>query len=145
MQTPMTLPVSSSCRGEGSSRFRVPLFESVYEVALAVVLERRGLHVVRQQPIGFGYEGIEFANAFRADLVVEKRVLVELKVADRLTQAHRRQLLTHLRLAHYPVGLVLNFGASTMREGIKRIVNDLPPCALSPLRINRALRSSGSA
>lgn len=113
------------------------LFESVYELALAVLLERRGLHVARQQPISFSYEGIEFAHAFRADLVVERSVLVELKVEDRLTRTHRTQLLTYLRLGGFPVGLVLNFGAGTMKEGIKRLVNDLPPSASSPLRVNR--------
>jgi iron complex transport system substrate-binding protein len=113
------------------------LFESVYEVALGAVLQRRGLHVVRQQVLGFSYEGIEFPQGFRADLVVEGRVLVELKVVDRLTRTHRRQLLTYLRLAGFPVGLMLNFGAGTMKDGIKRLVNDLPPSASSPLRVNR--------
>ena len=113
------------------------LFESVYEVALAAVLERRGLRVVRQQQIGFSYEGIEFEHAFRADLVVEASVLVELKVVDRLTRTHRTQLLTYLRLAGFPVGLMLNFGAGTMKEGTKRLVNDLPSSASSPLRVNR--------
>ncbi|SRR5258705_9181507 len=114
------------------------LFESVYELALATVLERRGVRVVRQQPIGFAYEGIEFEHAFRADLVVETCVLVELKVVDRLTRTHRTQLLTYLRLGDFPVGFVLNFGAGTMKEGIKRLVNDLRPSASSPLRVNRS-------
>ena len=112
------------------------LFESVYEIALAAVLERRGLHVVRQQPISFAYEGIEFVHAFRADLVIEGCVLVELKVEDRMTRRHRAQLLTYLRLGGFPVGLLLNFGAGTMKEGIKRLVNDLPPSDSSPLRVN---------
>jgi iron complex transport system substrate-binding protein len=112
-------------------------FESVYELALAAVLERRGLHVVRQQAIGFSYEGVELPQAFRADLVVESCVLVELKVVDRLTRTHRTQLLTYLRLANFPVGLVLNFGAGMMKDGIKRLVNDLPSSDSSPLRINR--------
>jgi len=115
------------------------LFESVYEVALAAVLARRGLRVVRQQVIGFTYEGIELEQGFRADLVVEACVLVELKVVDRLTRTHRKQLLTYLRLASFPVGLVLNFGADTMKEGVKRLVNDLPPSESSPLRVNRPL------
>lgn len=113
------------------------LFESVYEVALAALLARRGLHAARQQPISFSYEGITFEHAFRADLVVEGRVLVELKVEDRLTRMHRTQLLTYLRLGKFPVGLLLNFGAGTMKEGMKRLVNDLPPSDSSPLRINR--------
>jgi GxxExxY protein len=113
------------------------LFEAVYEHALSTALQRRGLHVVRQQPIGFVYEGIEFEHAFRADLVVETSVLLELKVVDRLTRVHRTQLLTYLRLGGFPVGLVLNFGADMMKEGIKRLVNDLSPSASSPLRVNR--------
>jgi len=113
------------------------LFESVYELALAADLQRRGLRVARQQPIAFSYEGVEFAHGFRADLVVEGCVLVELKVVDRLTRTHRTQLLTYLRLAELPVGLVLNFGAEVMKDGIKRVVNNLPPSASSPLRINR--------
>ena len=92
---------------------------------------------MRQQPIGFSYEGIELECGFRADLVVEACVLVELKVVDRLTPIHRNQLLTYLRLGDFPVGLVLNFGAGTMKDGIKRLVNDLPPSASSPLRVNR--------
>ena len=113
------------------------LFESVYEMTLASVLDRRGLRVVRQQPIGFSYEGVTLEHGFRADLVVEGCVLVELKVEDRLTPIHRKQLLTYLRLGDFPVGLVLNFGAPTMKEGIKRLVNDLPPSPSSPLRVNR--------
>jgi iron complex transport system substrate-binding protein len=113
------------------------LFESVYEFALATALKRRGLHVVRQSPIGFAYEGMEIEHAFRADLVVETRILVELKVVDRLTRIHRTQLLTYLRLGNFPVGLVLNFGAATMKEGIRRLVNDLPRSVSSPLRVNR--------
>jgi len=113
------------------------LFESVYELALAAVLERRGLQVVRQQPISFSDEGIEFAHAFRADLVVEGCVLVELKVEDRFSRTQRTQLLTYLRLGRFPVGLLLNFGAGMMKEGIKRLVNDLPPSDSSPLRVNR--------
>jgi iron complex transport system substrate-binding protein len=113
------------------------LFESVYEIALAAMLERRGLRVARQQMIGFEYQGMRFENAFRADLVVENCVLIELKVVDKIVSAHRRQVLTYLRLADLPVGLLLNFGAGTMKEGLLRFVNDLPPSASSPLRINR--------
>ena len=104
-----------------------------------MALERRGLRVVRQQPIGFSYEGVEFERAFRADLVVETCVLVEVKVLDRLTPTERKQLLTYLRIGGFPVGLLLNFGAGTMKDGIKRLVNDLPPSASSPLRVNRRL------
>jgi iron complex transport system substrate-binding protein len=80
------------------------LFESVYEVALAAMLERRGLRVERQAPISFAYEGIRFEHGVRADLVVEDSVLIELKVVDKILSAHRRQVLTYLRLADLPVG-----------------------------------------
>jgi GxxExxY protein len=113
------------------------LFESLYELALATVLERRGLHVERQPAIGFVYEGIEYLRAFRVDLLVENSVVLELKVVDRLIPPHRTQLLTYLRLANLPVGLLLNFGAPTMKDGIKRLVNGAPPSASSPLRVNR--------
>jgi GxxExxY protein len=112
-------------------------FESVYEVVLAVMLERRGMRVERQALMGFTYQGVLFKRGFRADLVVEDVVLIELKAVDRLVPAHRRQVLTYLRLSTLPVGLLLNFGAPSMREGLKRFVNDLPPSASSPLRVNR--------
>jgi iron complex transport system substrate-binding protein len=98
------------------------LFESVYEIALAAVLERRGLHVVRQQPISFAYEGIEFVHAFRADLVIEGCVLVELKVEDRMTRRHRAQLLTYLRLSGKKIGLLINFNCALLKDGLKRRV-----------------------
>ena len=113
------------------------LFESVYEIAMAAMLERRGLRVERQPIIGFVYEGIRFEHGFRADLVVEDCVLIELKVVDKIVSAHRRQILTYLRLADLPVGLLLNFGAGTMKEGLMRFVNDLPSSVSSPLRVNR--------
>jgi len=113
------------------------LFESVYELALAALIERRGLRVQRQAAFGFVYEGIEFLRGFRVDLLVEDSVVLELKVVERLLPVHRTQLLTYLRLANLPVGLLLNFGAPTMKDGIKRLVNSAPPSASSPLRVNR--------
>ena len=112
------------------------LLESVYEIILASVLVRRGLHVERQQPISFSYDGIEFVHAFRADLVVEGRVIVEVKSMERMAAVHPKQLLTYLRLTNLHVGLLLNFGAPIMKDGIKRVVNDLAP-GESRLRVNR--------
>ncbi|HKP15150.1 MAG TPA: GxxExxY protein [Gemmatimonadaceae bacterium] len=113
------------------------LLESVYEIILASVLERRGMYVERQLPITFSYDGIVFVHAFRADLVVEKRVIVEVKSIERLATVHPKQLLTYLRLTDLRVGLLLNFGASIMKDGIKRVVNDLPPGESRCLRVNQ--------
>jgi iron complex transport system substrate-binding protein len=105
------------------------LFESVYEMALAASLDRLGLHVERQRTIGFTYRGIEFEQCFRIDLLVERRVIVEIKSMDRLAPVHVKQILTYLRLVDLPLGLILNFGAGMMRDGIKRVINDLPRSA----------------
>jgi iron complex transport system substrate-binding protein len=113
------------------------LLESAYEVILAAVLARRGLRVERQLPINFCFEGIEFEQAFRVDLLVEQRVVVEVKSVERLARVHPKQVLTYLRLMNLRVGLLLNFGAGTMKEGTKRIVNNLVPSDSPALRVNR--------
>jgi GxxExxY protein len=79
---------------------------------------------------------INIHNGFIVDLVVQECVLVELKSIERLAPVHSKQLLTYLRLTNLKVGLLLNFGAGTMKEGLKRIVNDLPPSASPRLRVN---------
>jgi iron complex transport system substrate-binding protein len=99
------------------------LLESVYETVLAGALTRAGYHVERQRPIDIEFEGHHFAGAFRADLVVGK-VLIEIKSVERLQPVHAKQLLTYLRLANQPIGLLINFGGATLREGFKRIVNN---------------------
>ena len=113
------------------------LLESVYEALLAGALQRRGLVVERQIPLRFEYDGIAFDEGFRADLLVEHRVIVELKSVERLAPVHGRQLLTYLRLANLQVGLLVNFGSATLKEGLHRVVNDLPPSASPRLRVNR--------
>jgi GxxExxY protein len=113
------------------------LFESVYETLLARALERRGLSVARQVLVPVEYDGLVFEDGFRADLVVEQQVVVEIKSIEKLAQAHRKQVLTYLRLMNLRVGLLINFGGSTLAEGLKRIVNDLPPSASPRLRVNR--------
>jgi iron complex transport system substrate-binding protein len=115
------------------------LLETVYEVVLARDLERRGLRVVRQQPISFEYEGLEFRDCFRADLVVESRVVVEIKSVERPAPVHGMQVLTYLRLMNLPVGFLINFGAPTLKEGLRRIVNKLEPSASPRLRVNQLL------
>lgn len=104
------------------------LLESVYETLLAKELERRGLRAARQVPVSFEYDGLSFQDAFRVDLLVESRVIVELKSVERLAPVHSKQLLTYLRLMNLPVGLLINFGASTLKEGLHRIANSrIPP------------------
>lgn len=100
------------------------LLESVYELVLAGELERRGLRVDRQRPIDIVFRGTSYSAAFRIDLLVEERLLLEIKSVERLSNAHAKQLLTYLRLTSRPVGLLLNFAGAMMKEGIRRIVND---------------------
>ena len=118
------------------------LLESVYEMVLAGSLARRGLKVDRQRPIDIVFEGILYDAAFRIDLLVEGALLVEVKSVERLAPVHGKQLLTYLRLARQPVGLLLNFSGATMKEGIKRVVNDDRPShdsSASPrLRVNQS-------
>ena len=99
------------------------LLESVYEVLLANKLERRGLSVSRQQKIPLRYEGIAFAEAFRADLIINRKVIVEIKTVERLNNAHRKQLLTYLKLTGLRLGILLNFSEALMKDGITRIAN----------------------
>ena len=100
------------------------LFETVYETVLAGRLEARGLKVARQFPVPLQYEGYSFDMAFRVDLLVDERLVVEIKSVEQLSKAHAKQLLTYLRLLDQPVGLLLNFSGATMKEGIRRMVND---------------------
>jgi iron complex transport system substrate-binding protein len=100
------------------------LFESVYATILAGRLERAGLHVARQFPVPITFDGKFFESAFKVDLLVEERLVLEIKAIDALTNANTRQLLTYLRLLRQPVGLLLNFSGATMKEGIKRLVNN---------------------
>ncbi len=103
------------------------LLESVYESLLAVSLTRKGISVLRQQGVSFTYDGMSFVDALRIDLLVEGQVVVELKAVAKLEPVFHRQVLTYLRIMNLPVGLLLNFGAPTMREGTKRIVNTPTP------------------
>ncbi|MBB5710869.1 GxxExxY protein [Sphingomonas xinjiangensis] len=100
------------------------LLESVYEMILAARLSRMGYSVARQRAIDVEFEGLRFDAAFRIDLIVEDRLLVEIKSVDKLVAVHAKQLLTYLRLTKQPVGLLLNFGGETLKEGIRRIVNN---------------------
>jgi len=101
------------------------LLESVYETILAGELEKRGLFVERQRIVPIEFEGMRFDEGFRADLIVENAVIVELKSVEHLAPVHFKQLLTYLRLLDYRLGLLINFGAPLIKDGIKRIANKL--------------------
>ena len=101
------------------------LLETVYEVVLAHDLKRRGLKVERQVPVAIVYDDIKFDEGFRADLIVEEKVIVELKSVEKVIPIHKKQLLTYLRLADKRLGLLINFGSELIRDGISRVVNCL--------------------
>jgi GxxExxY protein len=111
------------------------LLESFYEAALAAALTRRGLGVQRQHPIAIEYEGAVL-DGFRADIVVEGSLIIEVKSLERIAPVHGKQLLTYLRLTKQPLGLLMNFGCATFREGLKRVVNN-HDFASSRLRVNQ--------
>ena len=100
------------------------LLESVYEACLTVSLMQRGLKVERQKPISIRFAGLVLDEGFRADLLVEGMLLIELKSTERFNAVHAKQVLTYLRLMNLPLGLLMNFGAYTFREGLRRISND---------------------
>ncbi len=113
------------------------LLESVYEMVLAKALQKRGFQVERQKVIRFEYDGIVFEEGFRADLLVENQVIIELKSVEKLIPVHSKQLLTYLRLMNLSVGFLINFGGATLSEGLHRIVNKLPAAASPSLRVNQ--------
>ena len=101
------------------------LLESVYEVLLAYKLTKAGLQVQRQVPISIEYDGIRFDEGFRADLIIENKVIVETKCVEKLNNAHKKQLLSYLRLTGMRLGYLLNFSEALMKDGITRTVNQL--------------------
>ena len=113
------------------------LLESVYEAVLARELERRGLKVERQTRVVFEFDGMQFDEGLRIDLFVDDIVVVELKSIETIAPVHPKQVLTYLRQLKVPVGLLLNFGATTMKEGLHRIVNNYVPSATPRLRVNQ--------
>jgi GxxExxY protein len=101
------------------------LLESVYEVILAHELRKRGLIVERQTPVSIVWDNIRFEEGFRADLLVEDKVIVELKSKEQVIPVDKKQVLTHLRLTDKRLGLLINFGEELIKNGISRIVNGL--------------------
>ena len=100
------------------------LLESVYEVLLVESLKERGLLVERQVQVPIEYKGVVIDNAFRADLLVERSLLIELKSTEKHAPVHAKQLLTYLRLMHLPLGLLMNSGMATFKDGVFRMAND---------------------
>ena len=117
------------------------LLESVYETLLAAKLARLGIRVERQKPVDLEYEGIRVREGFRADLVIDRLLIVEVKSIERLAAVHSRQVLTYLRLLGLPLGLLMNFGGETFREGLRRVMNDRCPAEAQA----RLAPSSGAA
>lgn len=111
------------------------LLESVYETVLAGKLAHMGYKVDRQKPINIEFDGLTFEAAFRVDVMIDGRLVIEIKSVDQLQRVHAKQLLTYLRLTRQSVGLILNFGGETMKEGIRRLVNNhLDSASSAPLR-----------
>ena len=99
------------------------LFESVYEVIMAYELKKKDLIVERQKPMPIMYDDIRFDEAFRSDMVVDRKVIAELKSVEALLPVHAKQVLTQLRLSGLKLGLLINFGEAHLKNGIKRIIN----------------------
>jgi iron complex transport system substrate-binding protein len=113
------------------------LLETVYEAVLTQMLADRGLAVQRQVSVPINLMGMAFEEGFRADIIVENRLLIELKSVENLLPVHSKQVLTYLRLLKLPLGLLINFGAPTFKDGCKRIVNQHTNTQFSRLRLNQ--------
>ena len=113
------------------------LLESVYEAILAKILSDRGLKVERQVAVPISYQGVELNEGFRLDLLVEKTLIVELKSVETIHPVHPKQLLTYLRLMNLSLGLLINFGAPLLKDGLKRVVNNHSSFASSRLRVHK--------
>jgi len=105
------------------------LLETAYEQALSFELQRRGLNVESQVLVPVYYQGQRLENAFRADMIVDNKVILELKSVEQLVPAHRKQVLTYLRLSGLKLGYLINFGSQQLKSGISRLVNGLPETA----------------
>jgi GxxExxY protein len=113
------------------------LLESIYQKILARELQRQGLTIETEKHIRFEYNGEKYQDEMKVDILVENLVVVELKAVELILPVHKKQVLTYLRLLNLPVGLLINYGAGTFKEGVQRIVNNYHPSVNSPLRINQ--------
>jgi len=101
------------------------LLESVYEAVLSFELQKRGLRVVQQRALPVYYEGVKLNVGFRIDLLVSDKLIVEVKSVESLAPVHRKQLETYLRLMDLHLGLLINFNVELIKDGIRRVVNQL--------------------
>ncbi|MBF2056956.1 MAG: GxxExxY protein [Cyanobacterium sp. T60_A2020_053] len=101
------------------------LLESVYETIMAYELDKRGLQFIRQKSIPITYKNLTIEDAFRADLIVENKVIVELKSVEKIAPVHKKQVFTYLKLTNKKLGLLINFNTELIKDGITRIVNNL--------------------
>jgi GxxExxY protein len=101
------------------------LLESVYEAVLAYELEKRGCEVIKQQAIPVVYKDVKLDIGFRADLIIDRKIIIEVKSIEYLTPVHAKQLRTYLRLTDLHLGLLINFNVDLIKDGIKRVVNNL--------------------
>ena len=101
------------------------LLESIYEEILFFELDQKGLHVQRQVPVPLKYKDMRFDTAFRLDLLVNNRVVIELKAVESLAPVHYAQLLSYLKLSDKKLGLLINFNTKLLKDGIHRVVNNL--------------------
>jgi len=113
------------------------LLESAYEAVLAKMLEQRRLVVEREKPVPIHYQGIELDEGFRLDLLVDGQLIVELKSVENIHPVHPKLLLTYLRLMDLPLGLLINFGAPLLKDGLQRVVNRHTNFASSRLRVHQ--------
>ena len=105
------------------------LLESAYEAILSAKLTKLGLYVERLVPIDARFEDIELLAAYRIDLLIERAIVVEIKSVEKQSPAHAKQVLTYLKLGHFPLGFVINFGVPMFKDGIKRLINSTVPLA----------------
>jgi len=99
------------------------LFESVYEAILFQELKSSGLMVLRQYPVPLSWKGVDLGHGFRADLIIENKVIVEIKSVEAIAPVHKKQLLTYLKLTNIKLGLLINFNEELLKDGLSRIIN----------------------
>ena len=116
--------VAGDCGFELHKEIGPGLLESVYEVLMADALRERGLTVATQVSVPIRHKGVVIENAFRVDLLVERRLVIELKSTERDSALYPKQLLTYLRVMGLPLGLLMNFGQETFKQGVQRVVNN---------------------
>ncbi len=132
--------IAIDCGFKIHERLGPGLLESVYEAILAASLERSDIKADRQKPIDIQFDDLTFLDSFRVDLLLNDRLIIEVKSIEALGKVHGKQVLTYLGLMDLPLGLLMNFGAATFREGVKRVVNN-HSFASSRLRVNQPFSS----